>query len=130
MELSILIARVIAVVYLSASLGGFLSRDFYHRLWEDMYKNAALTYMMGFLAVMVGSLVVHYHNRWGGDWTVLITIIGWLSLIKGIVIIVLPQYMRRLSESLLGDRFLGIAPYVTLLMGLVFAYFGFVQGKV
>jgi len=37
-------------------------------------RNAGLTYMMGLLAVIVGFLIVHYHNLWAKDWTVLITI--------------------------------------------------------
>lgn len=129
MELSILIARIIAVIYLSASLGGFFSRDYYRRLSEDVYKNAGLTYMIGFLTVIVGFLVVHYHNLWGKDWTVLITIMGWLALIKGVLIIVFPRFIQRLSQSFSTDRALQIYPYVTLLIGLLFGYFGFVRGS-
>lgn len=127
MELSILIAKITAVIYLSASLCGFLNKDYYRRLADDMYKNAALTYMMGFMAVIVGFLIVHYHNFWGRDWTVLITIIGWLSLIKGFFIIVFPKFIQRLSESFLTERALKIYPYVTLFLGLLFGYFGFVR---
>ncbi|MBU2620839.1 MAG: hypothetical protein KKD92_00785 [Proteobacteria bacterium] len=130
MELSILIAKITAVICLSASLGGFFSRDYYRRLADDLYKNAALTYMMGFMAVIVGFLIVHYHNLWGKDWTVLVTIIGWLSLIKGIFIIVLPKFIQRLSESFLTKKILKIYPYVTLFLGLLFGYFGFVRGSV
>jgi len=125
MELSILIAKITAVIYLSASLGGFFSRDYYRRLADDMYKNAALTYMMGFMAVIVGFLIVHYHNLWVRDWTVLITIIGWLSLIKGIIIIVFPKFIHRLSGLFLTEKTLKIYPYVTLFLGLLFGYFGF-----
>jgi hypothetical protein len=81
--------------------------------------------MIGFLAVIVGFLIVHCHNLWGKDWTVLITIIGWLALIKGVLIIVFPKFIQRLSRSFLTDRTLQIYPYVTLLIGLLFAYFGF-----
>ncbi|MBE0556834.1 MAG: hypothetical protein IH628_06330 [Proteobacteria bacterium] len=130
MELSILIAKIMAVIYLSASLGGFISRDYYRRLSNGMYENAGLTYMVGFIAVIVGSLIVHYHNLWGRDWTVLITIIGWLSLIKGILIIALPTVIRRLSAPFLTDKALMIIPYVTFLAGLLFGNFGFVQGRV
>ncbi|MFH2120645.1 MAG: hypothetical protein ABIJ25_09660 [Pseudomonadota bacterium] len=130
MEPSILIAKIIAVIYLSASLGGFLSRDYYRRLAEDMCRNATLTYMMGFITVILGFLIVHYHNLWGRDWTVLVTIIGWLALIKGILIIVFPKFMQRLSEPFLTERVLKIIPYVTLFLGLLFGYFGFVRGSV
>lgn len=130
MELSILIAKITAVIYLSASLGGFFSRDYYRRFADDMYKNAALAYMMGFMAVIVGFLIVHYHNLWGRDWTVLITIMGWLALIKGVLIIVFPKFIQRLSEPFLTERALKIIPYVTLAVGLLFGYFGFVRGSV
>jgi uncharacterized membrane protein len=124
------LAKIAAVIYLSASLGGFISRDYYRRLSEDMYRNAGLTYMMGLLAVIVGFLIVHYHNLWAKDWTVLITIIGWLALTKGVLIIVFPKFVHRLSKSFLTDRALQIYPYVTLLVGLLFGYFGFFRGSV
>jgi len=130
MELSLLIAKIAAVIYLSASLAGFISRDYYRRLSEDMYRNAGLTYMMGFLAVIVGFLIVHYHNLWGKDWTVLITMIGWLALMKGVLIIVFPKFVQRLSKSFLTDRALQIYPYVTLIVGLLFGYFGFFHESV
>jgi len=58
MELSVLIARIASVVYLSAALGAVLSKDQYRRVADDMFKNAALTYLMGFTAVILGFLMV------------------------------------------------------------------------
>jgi hypothetical protein len=130
MELSILIAKIVSVIYLSASLGCFFSKDYYLKISEDMCKNAALTYMMGFVTVIFGFLIVNYHNLWGSDWTVLITIIGWLSLIKGLLLIVSPKLFQRLYEPFLTARALRIIPYVTLSLGLLFGYFGFVRGRV
>ncbi|MBI5883727.1 MAG: hypothetical protein HZB91_11560 [Elusimicrobia bacterium] len=127
MELSILIARITSVVYLSASLGGFINRDYYRKIADDMFKNTALTYLMGFMAIIFGSLIVHHHNRWVKDWTVLITIIGWLALIKGVFIIVFPGSIQQWSEPFLTDNALKLVPYGTLLMGLVFGYLGFAR---
>lgn len=95
-----------------------------------MYRNAGLTYMMGLLGVIVGFLIVHYHNLWAKDGTVLITIIGWLALTKGVLIIVFSKFVHRLSKPFLTDRALQIYPYVTLLVGLLFGYFGFFRGSV
>ena len=128
METSILIAKIIAVVYLSAALGGFFSRDYYRRLAEDIYKNAALTYMMGFMVVILGFLIVHHHNLWVQDWRVLITVIGWIALVKGVAIIAFPQFIQRLSKPFLTEKGQRIIPYVTLSLGLLFGYFGFVCG--
>lgn len=126
MDLSVLIARIISVIYLSAALGGFFSADHYRRLTRDLFENAALTFMMGFSAVIIGSLVVRYHNIWAWNWTVLITIIGWTALLRGVLIIAFPEYFRRLSRPFLTDRVMKIFPYVTLSIGLFFGYLGFV----
>ncbi|MFA6292088.1 MAG: hypothetical protein WC637_09920 [Victivallales bacterium] len=125
MEMSVFIAKIAAVIYLSASLGGFSGRDYYRRISDDMFKNAALTYLMGFITAIIGVIIVDCHNLWVRDWTVMITVIGWLALIKGVLIIACPNLMQRLSEPFLAEKALKIFPYVTLLLGLVFAYFGF-----
>ena len=79
MELSILIAKITAVIYLSAALGAVFNRDYYLRLRDDLFNNAGLTYLTGFTTVIIGFLIVNYHNFWVKDWTVLVTILGWLA---------------------------------------------------
>ena len=125
--LSILIAKIASVVYLSAALGAIFSANYYRRLVDDMFSNAALTYFMGFTTVIIGFLIVNYHNTWVRDWTVLITIIGWLALIKGVLIIAFPTFAQSYSERVFKGRGLKTFPYVAILLGLLFGYFGFVH---
>lgn len=127
MELSILIAKIASVVYLSAALGAICSANYYRRLVDDMFSNAALTYLMGFTTVIIGFLIVNYHNTWGKDWTVLITIMGWLALTKGVLIIAFPKFVQSVSERIFKRRGLKIFPYIAILLGVVFGYFGFVH---
>ena len=125
MELSIFIAKIISVIYLSAGLGAIFSADHYRGLLDDMFNNAALTYLTGLTAVIVGFLLVNYHNSWEKDWTVLITIIGWIALMKGVIIIAFPKFVHRYSKLIFEGRGFSIFPYAAILMGLLFGYFGF-----
>jgi hypothetical protein len=127
MELSRLIAKIISVIYLSVAVGGIFSADHYRRLKDDMFKNTALTYFMGFTAVVIGFLMVNYHNIWEKNWTVLITIIGWLVLIKGILIIAFPKFFQSFSKPFFKGSVLRILPYVWISLGLLFGYFGFIS---
>lgn len=127
MELSILIARITAVIYLSAAAGALINRDQYRRVAVDMFKNAALTYLMGFTAAIVGMIIVNYHNIWVGNWTVLITILGWLALIKGVLIIAVPKLVERFSRMIFSGRLLQWFPYIAALLGFLFGYLGFVH---
>jgi hypothetical protein len=108
-------------------VGAFFNADYYRKIADDLFSNAGLTYLAGFTTVTIGSLIVNYHNRWAKNWTVLITILGWLALLKGIFLIAFPQFVQSLSERMftyLGSR---IFPYAALCLGLLFAYFGFVS---
>ena len=127
MELSILIARIASVVYLSAALGALFNRDHYRRILNDWSKNATLIYFMGFTAVVLGFLVVHHHNIWLMEWTVLVTILGWLALIKGVLLIIFPRFVERYSKPIFEGRGFDLFPYLAALLGLLFGYFGFVH---
>jgi len=127
LSISILIARIAAVIYLSAAVGSILDRDQYRRVADDMFRSAALTYLMGFTAAIIGLLIVNYHNVWVGNWIVLITILGWLALMKGVLIIAVPKLIERVSRQLFGGKMLRYFPYVALCLGLLFGYFGFVH---
>jgi len=128
MELSVLIAKILAVIYLSVALGAMFSANYYRRLIDDLFNNAGLTYISGFLALIVGFLIVTYHNLWGRDWTVLITIVGWLALAKGVLLIAFPEFVRSYSRPVFTGKGLKAFPYIAIVLGLLFGYFGFVVG--
>lgn len=125
--LSVIIARIAAVIYLAAAAGALFSRSYYRRLIEDFYRNAAVVYLAGFMAVVLGSLVVVHHNLWVRDWRVLITILGWLALIKGVLLIVFPGFVQGYSRPFLGERGLMWFSPAAAVLGLLFGYFGFLN---
>ncbi len=127
MDLSILIAKITSVVYLSAALGAFFNRDHYCRVLDDSFKNASLTYFIGFMAAIFGFLVVFYHNNWTKDWTVLVTILGWLALVKGILIIAFQRFVQSYSKLIFEGKGPQFFPYATAFLGLLFGHFGFVR---
>jgi hypothetical protein len=127
MNLSKLIAKIASVIYLSASIGALFNADYYHKLADDLFRNAGLIYMTGFITIIIGFLIVSFHNIWTKDWTVLITVLGWLALAKGICLIAFPEFVHTLSERMFTDFGFKIFPYTALCLGLLFAYFGFVS---
>ena len=122
MELSVLVARIIAIVYLAAGIGALSGRISFKKIVENFESSQALTYLAGFMALMIGMILVHYHNIWVKDWIVLITVIGWLSLLKGIMLISCPQCISFFKSWYENTRIWGI---FLIVVGLIFAYLGF-----
>ncbi len=127
MQLSKFIAKIASVIYLSASVAAFFGADHYRKIANDLFSNAGLTYLAGVITVIIALLIVTYHNRWTKNWTVLITILGWLALVKGIFLIAFPQFVQSLSERMFTDLGSRVFPYASLCLGLLFAYFGFMS---
>jgi hypothetical protein len=83
--------------------------------------------LAGVIAVGVGlGLVIGHNVRSGGALPVVVTIVGWISLIKGVVLLVLPQgQMAKLYEALRYERFYLAYVGVTLVLGLYLTFAAF-----
>lgn len=121
MEISRLVARLISAVYICGGLGVLFGRIDFGKIAEDFERSPALTFISGSLTVMAGVALARYHNLWVRDWTVLITIISWLILAGGAIIVIFPG-----SLSILG-RYYRRSPAWGIFMicfGLLLGYFG------
>ena len=121
MDLSILLAKIFAAVYLAAGLSILFNPRFYPRILDDMLKNVAVMYLYGFIALIFGVFMVTYHNFWVMDWTVVITLFGWAALIKGFMILVFPQTLK-VWKPMFSSRYFAI---IAFLIAIFFGYYGF-----
>ena len=123
MELSILVAKIIALYYLAVGVGMLSGNINYKKLIDDFQKSQGLTLVTGFFLLVIGVLLVDAHNIWVKDWTVLITIIAWAMLIKGVLLIAAPQTLLSFNNKFKNLQNWSI---VVIALGLLFGYFGFV----
>ncbi len=125
MELSILVAKLLAVFYVSLGVGAISGKLNVNKLMANFEESPALVLMSGFSMILVGGLLVNSHNIWVKDWTVLITLMAWAILIKGVIFLAFPQlissfkgFYKNLNVQAWG--------YLVIAFGLLFGYFGFV----
>lgn len=122
MDLSILVAQILALVYLAAGVGALTSKPNYIDILGEFEKSRALTYVTGFMALVLGVIMVHYHNFWVANWTVVITLFGWAAVIKGVMMLAMPQTMISFRSLFKHTKIFGL---LAIVIGLFFAYFGF-----
>lgn len=122
MGLSIFVAKVVSLLYLAAGIGALSGKITFAKIVDDFEKSPALTFMTGLFTLVVGMLLVQYHNIWVKDWPVLITIIGWAALIKGLMFIACPQKISFFKSWYKKNQTWGL---VLIAIGLIFGYFGF-----
>lgn len=126
MDLSIFVARVAAVMYLAVGLGMLFDKAYYKKLLEGFTKDAGTMYLGGFMALVAGLSLVSFHNDWVKSWEVLVTIIGWIALVKGVMLLAFPTTMMDFTKSMVKGKSAGTYGAIVVVIGLVFGYFGFI----
>lgn len=126
METSVLIAKIIATIYLSFGIGLLFNSNYYKKEIKKLLDNASFMILGGFVAIVFGLLIIENHNYWVKNWTVLITIVGWIALIKGIFLLAFPTSLNVFKSLLEFENSLKYLAPLVIIFGLIFAYFGFV----
>jgi VanZ family protein len=61
--------------------------------------------------------MVSFHNLWVADWRVVITIIGWLSILKGAIRILLPGRGAQYADAFASSATLRIGAVAIIAIG-------------
>ena len=120
------IFQVFSLVYVAIGIGILLNSNFYKKMFEDFIERTSALYLGGVMALTVGYLIVAFHNTWTKDLSVIITVLGWIALIKGILILIWPSLMIALSKAIMKSKsFMKIEAIIAIIIGLLFAFLGF-----
>jgi hypothetical protein len=78
------------------------------KAWVDERLNLvgdkAFTLLGGYMTLMVGLMSVILHNMWGADWRIVVTLCGWLNLLKGVHRLAFPDAGREKAAPALKER--------------------------
>jgi hypothetical protein len=126
METKILIAVMLGILFTTVGLGMMLNTKFYIKIVEDLNKHPVLLYTGGLLSLLLGFALLSVESTWQKDWTSMITVLGWLSVIKGIFIVLFPERCIELSNMIKKDTtYFTFAAMLSVLLGVGFLIAGF-----
>ncbi len=122
---SIILGKMLGVIFLGVGIGVFINARLYMGMVNELKNTVALRYLGGVIAMILGAMVISVHNIWELSWVVVITIVGWLMLIKGIAYVVFPSAMARLldmySKNKSGVK-IRINASISVILGVILLY--------
>lgn len=104
METSLFLAKLIGLYGVLMSLLWVLGGAGFQTRMEECLRDSGFLVVSGFLAVMAGLALVVGHNVWEANWRVVITLVGYLSLLKGVTLLVWPDLLVNSSRFFLEAR--------------------------
>ncbi len=125
MEVTIFLAQVWGPILVAVGLGFFFSTKYYISIYRDLEKESFAVLFFGMLAMAVGIIQIMAHNVWGNLPQVLVTLLGWSILIKGIICVTFPKLAERSGDWALSLKVVPAAGGFALLLGAYLSWVGY-----
>ena len=86
------------------------------QIFEDL-KDQKFLIITAFIAIIIGLLNILFHNIWEDSWTIIITFIGYISLLIGLSLFVFPD--RTINWiNIINIKFLQLLYMLLFLVGV------------
>jgi len=129
MSTSIFLARLIGPVMTLVGVSLLVDEAAFRKMALEFLRNLALIFFSGMIMMSAGLVVVLTHNVWVLDWHVIITLLGWVTVISGAARVFAPQRATKVGKKfLIYKDFTTAAAAIWLVVGAVLCYFDFRSG--
>ncbi len=130
MQSSIFLARLIGPVLITVGIALIFNSDTYRYMAEQFLVSYALIYVAGVIALFAGLAIVNLHNIWRWKWPVIITVLGWMSVIVGAIRILIPNEGQIMGTAIVGlNLWPGFPGLIMLFFGLWLFYEGYLAHR-
>jgi uncharacterized protein YjeT (DUF2065 family) len=116
---SLFLATVIGWFLVIFSLFLILRHEHLRSIMQDIIASPGLFFVFALITLILGLLMVASHNVWTMTWPVIITILGWLVLLSGLIRLVCADVAIKMAREMLDHPLrMQILGGVYLIVGL------------
>ena len=102
--LTLHLAILIGLYDLAAGLAGFTGAIKWSALLDEFEGSSALTFVTGFMTFAIGGVLILVHNIWTDPLAAIVSLIGWIALVEGLLLMVIPKPLLSFSRSLVSNQ--------------------------
>ena len=121
------IFQLFGLTFFAIGTGMFINPGFIKNILREFGRSTATVFYGGLISLAIGYFLVTFHNTWNGGWSLFITIMGWIALVKGFALLMFPIQTGSLYKKIIGKKDnANIIAMVVLILGCISLYFGFI----
>ena len=123
---AVFIARLVGPLFVAIGLGILLNRMFYADAVAEGVRSPVLIYLSGVASLLAGLAILNLHRAWSADWRAIITILGWVLLISGVIRIALPWVTTSIATTLYSAPVvMAVVAVIVLVVGAYLSFEGY-----
>jgi len=116
-QLGLGLARFWGILIAVMSLGMLLNRKIFLGMKESK-QDYALIFVLGLIALIAGALQVSFYNVWQFNYRGLVTLMGWITLIRASLRLFVPDSNKKAIGSARADSIIYPALFATIALGI------------
>ena len=125
MCISIFYAQVLGLWLFLVALAILVNNQRFRKTLTETLSDHGLMSFSGTINLAVGLLIVVSHNIWVTDWPVVITLVGWVLILQGVMRLFWPESYAKFMKDLMAKNGYTIMNWIWLLVGLYLIWAGF-----
>lgn len=124
-ETTLLVSQFAGPIFIVTGLGLLLNLKYFLKISGDFDKSPLTAMVSGMAAMVLGLAIVFKHNLWATPQEVVVSLLGWGSLVKGAAFLLAPTLIGKLTKSLLSTGYLVFGSVFVLALGGYLSWVGF-----
>ena len=97
-------------------------------LFSEFEANSLWTWVIGASALALGLAMVAGHQYWRGAAAIIVSLLGWLVVLRGVLLLAFPSAFISMANSMIGAQALWVALAVGFaLLGVYLTYVGWLD---
>jgi hypothetical protein len=125
MQSTLYLAGLFGPMILLLGVGMLLGNVNLQKIMRDFESNAALVYIAGAGSLILGIILVNYHNTWNGAAEIIISIFAWGALVKGIGYLAFPNHMFNMAKGFMSAGWMQWSSWILLALGGYLSYISY-----
>jgi hypothetical protein len=93
------------------------------KVWNSIKGSPASFYFSGVMNLLIGLTVLSQYDMWSWDAYVLVTLLGWVMVVRGVMALFVPQLLIQLTMS--NTSFMKAMGIIPLVWGLALCWLAF-----
>ena len=117
--------QVLGLTFFAMGIGALTNKKFIKSIAKEFSGSVTTVFYGGLACVAIGFPLVIFHNIWNLDISLIITILAWATLFKGLALLMFPTYMVRFYKRVLVEKNSVAISYGVLILGIILLYLGY-----
>jgi len=126
MNITLVLTEILGILFTVIGISMAVNRKTACAALQEITRDQGVLWLWGIMALIIGAVFVSLNNLWTSGLPLVVTIVGWIALVKGIFILFFPRAAVSLYRKCAKENIMVLCGFVVLIIGLILLYQGFV----